>query len=242
MPADPQKGRKSPSVGVTDRSSASECHEKGKQPEGGSLDALRPATAPDLGAVARLHADEIGEGFLSALGPRFLSRLYQRIAADPRSFVLIEVKRERVEGFVAGSIDVRALYRSFLWRDGLVAALAAAPRLVPGWRRALETLGHGGKGPAGAQTGELLAIAVAPRSQGRGIGQRLVLAFLGELERRGISTAQVVVAADNHRAIELYRRCGFATSRTIELHAGTASLLMERRERPGSQDNEGSAG
>ena len=36
-----------------------------------------------------------------------------------------------------------------------------------------------------------------------------------------------MVAADNSRAVALYRRAGFAASDEFELHAGTASLLMQ---------------
>ena len=128
-------------------------------------------------------------------GPRFLTLLYQRILSSDGSFLLIADAHDQVAGFVAGSGDVRGLYRAFLLHDGVRASITAAGRLVSGWRRALETLRHGSGDGAGRGRGtELLAIAVDSGHQGTGIGGRLVGAFLDEVVRRGGDSAYVVVA------------------------------------------------
>ncbi len=193
----------------------------------------RPATVADAGAAARLHAGQIEQGFLSLLGPRFLGRLYRRICLDPDSFLIVATEGrpgqpDTVVGFVAGSTDVPGLYRSFLWRDGVVAAVPTLGHLVTHWRRVLETLRHGSGGGAGAGRGaELLAIAVDRSSQGRGTGRTLVAAFLDELGRRSVDAAHVVVGAENPGAVGLYQGSGFATVERFELHPGTESLLMQ---------------
>ena len=131
-------------------------------------------------------------------------------------------------GFVAGSADVPGLYRAFVLRDGLAAAFDAIGPLLRGWRRAFETLRHGSSDGAGTGRGvELLAIAVDPSHQGRGIGEQLVAAFLREVATRHAHAAYVVVAVDNGRAVDLYRRAGFAEVGDFELHAGTTSLLLQ---------------
>jgi ribosomal protein S18 acetylase RimI-like enzyme len=138
----------------------------------------------------------------------------------------VAAEGDRVVGFVAGSTDVRGLYRTFLLHDGVPAAAEAAGRLLRGWRRALETLRHG----AGAGTGrgvELLAIAVDPDRQGRGTGRHLVTGFLDAVRSGGGGAAYVVVAADNDRAVGLYRGAGFVAGPPFELHAGTSSLVMQ---------------
>lgn len=183
----------------------------------------------ELDAVAILHEREISEGFLSTLGQAFLRRLYRRIDRAPGSFILVHAAQGEVEGFIAGSADVRGLYRSFIWRDGLVAGLLAAPRLVRSSREAVETLRHGKGETSPFASGELLSIAVRPESRCQGIGAGLVEAFLAELDRREIRAAHVVVAESNTGAVQLYRRYGFVQRRLIELHAGTRSVLMERR-------------
>jgi ribosomal protein S18 acetylase RimI-like enzyme len=187
---------------------------------------VRPGTRHDAAAAARLHATQISEGFLASLGPRFLVHLYGRIARDPSSFLLVAdgaAQSEPVAGFIAGAVDVRALYRSFLRHDGPTAAASALAGLVRSWRTALETLRHGTDGPDGP---ELLAVAVDPAWRGGGVGARLVAAFQTEIQRRGLGEASVVVGAANEPAQALYRSAGFAARRAVEVHPGVPSLLM----------------
>ena len=125
---------------------------------------LRTGTEGDAAAAAALHAGQIGEGFLTILGPRFLRRLYRRVARAPGSFLLVVEEEATTVGFLAGSTDVPALYRAFVWRDGAAAALACGGRLLRSWRRVMETLRHGAGGAG--EGAELLAVAVDPVSAG----------------------------------------------------------------------------
>ena len=195
---------------------------------GGSPVAIRVGDAGDAAAAAALHAGRIGDGFLSFLGPAFLTRLYRRIAHTPSSFLVVADSSGRVVGFIAGSADVGGLYKSFLVRDGMAAGLAAAPRLLRSWRRVVETLRHGTADGAGTGRGtELLAIAVDPAHEGRGIGSALVGALLDHVGDSGAGEAYVVVGADNAGAIALYGRSGFVAGDEFELHAGTRSVVMQ---------------
>jgi ribosomal protein S18 acetylase RimI-like enzyme len=195
---------------------------------------VRPATDVDADVSAALHAGQISQGFLSALGPGFLRRLYRRIGRSPGSFLLMAVSQGTSVGFVAGSTDVAGLYRSFLFHDGIPAGLRAAGSLVTGWRRVLDTLGHATAGGTGTGRGpELLAIAVDPAWQGRGVGRLLVTSFLEEVGARGADAAHVVVGAGNRSAVSLYEQAGFVAVGRFELHAGTESLLMQWDRPPG---------
>jgi len=192
---------------------------------------LRTGTAADAAAAA-LHAAGITEGFLTFLGPAFLRRLYRRVTHSPESFLLVVDDAATPVGFLAGSTDVAALYRSFLWHDGPAAALACSGRLLRSWRRAVETLRHGTAGDAAGA--ELLAIAVSAAARGRGVGTLLVQGFLTEMAQRGQEAAHVVVAAGNDSAVALYRRAGFDIAERFTLHAGTESLLMQWTPRHGA--------
>ena len=193
---------------------------------------LRTGTDGDADTAAVLHAGQIGEGFLTFLGPAFLRRLYRRVARAPESFLLVVEDGATTVGFLAGSTDVPALYRAFLWRDGPAAALACSGRLLRSWRRVIETLRHGS---AGAGEGaELLALTVVPAARGRGAGTLLVEGFLSEIGRRRQDAAHVVVAAGNETAVALYRRAGFDVVDRFELHTGTESLLMQWAAEPGT--------
>jgi ribosomal protein S18 acetylase RimI-like enzyme len=187
---------------------------------------LRLGEPRDAAATASLHAQLIADGFLSSLGPGFLGRLYGRITRVEGSFLLIAEAGGSVIGFIAGSEALGALYRSFLWRDGIAASLSAPLQLVTTLPRVLETLRHG-RTEGGVEGGELLAIAVDPRWRHRHVGRQLVEGFLGELERRGARAARVVVGSGNAAAIALYRQAGFTPTRTFEMHRGTQSVLME---------------
>jgi ribosomal protein S18 acetylase RimI-like enzyme len=226
----PQPGAGVPAPSVSEASGPSE-PEPGPR---GPVAEVRPATDADAPASAALHAAQISQGFLSLLGPGFLRRLYRRINRSPESFLLIASSRGSAVGFIAGSTDVAGLYRSFLWHDGIPAAVQAAGPLLRGWRRVLDTLGHAKSGGAGVGRGpELLAVAVDPAWQGRGVGRMLVAAFLGEVGGRGLDAAHVVVGAANRGAVSLYEQAGFVTVERFELHAGTESLLMQWDRRPG---------
>lgn len=188
---------------------------------------VRPGDGDDAPAAARLHATRIPDGFLSFLGTGFLTRLYRRVPRTPGSFLLVADDEGTVVGFLAGAVDVGSLYRSFAVHDGLAAGMAAAPRLLRGWRRAVETLRHGSGGPGTGVGVELLAIAVEPGHEGQGVGTSLVAAFLERVSAAGGRQAYVVVGADNDAAIGLYRRSGFVAGPAFELHAGTRSVLMQ---------------
>ena len=186
---------------------------------------VRPGTKRDAVAAARLHAEAIADGFLSSLGPTFLTLLYRRIASWPRSFLFVAEEDGVVVGQAAATEDVGALYRQFLVRDGALAGAVAAPRLLRRWRSVVETLRY----PSGTERlprAELLAVAVDDGHRGRGIGRALVLAANDELARRGVADARVVVASSNGAALALYRSSGFRQSATIRLHAGTASEVL----------------
>ena len=187
---------------------------------------LRVGGPPDAASAASMHATLISEGFLSSLGPSFLRRLYGRIARSDESFLLIAEDGGTTVGFIAGSLALGRLYRSFLLRDGLAASLSAPLPLLTALPRVLETLRHG-RADARGVGGELLAVAVDPGWRHRHVGQQLVEGFLGELEKRGVGSAHVVVGAGNAAAIATYRRAGFTPARTFELHRGTQSVLME---------------
>ena len=139
----------------------------------------------------------ITEGFLAALGPRFLAQLYRRVARGPDAFLLVAegrtaegrtadggdgddgddgdgAVRPPLAGFLAGALDLRALYRRFALRHGLAAALPSLPRLVGALPQVWETVRHGA-GPAADTAGaELLSVAVDPAWQGRHVGALLV--------------------------------------------------------------------
>jgi ribosomal protein S18 acetylase RimI-like enzyme len=188
-------------------------------PPAASAIELRRATVADAAALANLHASEIDEGFLVALGGPFLRRIYRRAVLSSRAFAIAAVDGERVVGFVAAAEETRAFYREFLSRDAIVAGLVALPRIARSPRRVWETLRYGVRDDGDdLPDAEIFAVAVDPSQRGVGVGGRLVVAALDELEARGIVGARVVAAAGNGAALRMYRGAGFRNRATIEVH------------------------
>ena len=190
---------------------------------------VRMAREPEAAPAAGLHAQRITEGFLPTLGAAFLARLYRRIVRDPGSFLIVAVEDGRVVGMCACTEDLGALYRAFVLRDGVVAGLRSAPRILRSLPRVIETLRYpGAEGAADLPEAEVLAVAVDAACSGRGIGRAVVEAALAEFDRRGTARVKVVAGGDNDAALGLYRATGFADAARLEVHAGTESVVLVR--------------
>jgi ribosomal protein S18 acetylase RimI-like enzyme len=188
---------------------------------------IRLGTANDAGRAAELHTTSITEGFLPRLGARFLTRLYRCVVNDERSFLLVaEEPGGRVVGMIAGSEDVRGLYRRFLRRDGMIAAVVAAPRVLRNAGAVLETLRYGSSDANDLPSAELLSVAVDDSARGRGVGRQLVDALTAEFRRRGTASSKVVVGAANAPALRLYRACGYRDAATVEVHHNIPSQVL----------------
>jgi ribosomal protein S18 acetylase RimI-like enzyme len=193
----------------------------------GPLRHTRPATFDDVRAIAALHKERFPGGFLPSLGARALERLYRHLVLSTDAFVLVSDDADGVVGFVAVTEDTRELYRGFLRRYGLTAALAAAPRVLRAPRKVWETVRYGNRAEhAGLPPAEILAVAVVERARGTGVAPSLVSAALDELRRRGVGAARVVTATGNVRAHRLYERAGFRRQRRTEVHRGVPQDVL----------------
>lgn len=185
---------------------------------------VRPARPGDVAAMARLHCAALPTAFLPSLGEGFVRQLYLSLIALPSGVAAVAEDDQGVVGFAAGVPSVAGFYRSFLLRRGVLAALAAAPRLVRPkvLRRAWETARYPGE-IGDLPDAELLAIAVDGRYRSSGIGRRLAAAVLDRLREGGAERVKVVAAADNVGAKRFYESLGFVHQATIEVHRGTPS-------------------
>lgn len=186
---------------------------------------IRAGRADDAPAVAALHADRIGEGFLVTLGPRFLTRLYRRIANSSGAVLLVAEDPEQLVGFVAAATSTGRLYKEFLLRDAVPAALVAAPAVLRAPRRVWETFRYGTT-DHDLPPAEVLSIAVAAAATGQGTGGALLTAALDELGQRGVVAARVVTASGNDAAIRMYERAGFGRQGRTEVHPGGVQEVL----------------
>jgi ribosomal protein S18 acetylase RimI-like enzyme len=187
---------------------------------------LRTGRVDDAPAIAGLHAERIGEGFLVTLGPRFLTRLYRRIALSPAAVLVVAESADRIVGFLAATTSTRRLYADFLRRDALAAGVVAAPAALRSPRRVWETLRYGTVDDGDLPEAEVLSVAVAADVAGRGIGGRLLTAGLGELARAGTPAARVVTAVSNDAALAMYEGAGFRRRTRTEVHADVPQEVL----------------
>ncbi len=190
--------------------------------------AAAPHDAATCRQVADIHAASINQGFLSSLGPRFLTQLYRAIDRCDDSVLIVEKNGDQVVGFVTGSRGMGAIYRQLL-RNGPALCLALAPLIVQPRKvlGILEILRHSRNHDAGAglPEHELLSIAVVPEFRGTGVAERLYNSLVHHFQERGVHGFRIVVGESLAPAHRFYRRMGAQPAATVEVHAGRSSTI-----------------
>ena len=190
-----------------------------------------PHDAKTLRQVAKLHATCINQGFLSSLGPRFLTVLYRAIDRCDAAVLIVEGNGMGVTGFVTGGSGMGPIYRKML-RDwpALIAALAPVivqPRKVMG---IIEILRRGGGDiDKDLPQHELFSIAVAPAVRGSGTADRLYQALCAHFHDQGIPAFRIVVGDTLTPAHRFYTRMGAEPVTTLRLHGEATSTIYVQK-------------
>lgn len=178
--------------------------------------------------VARLHADNLDQGFLATLGPRFLTLMYRAIDECDSSILLVEQCDGRVVGFVSGTQSMRPIYRQML-RHGLRLIPSLFPAVLNPTRvwRILEILRYsrGNAALQGLPAYELLSIAVDPSARGQGAAERLYKGLVGHCRQHGIPAFKIVVGDRLAPAHRFYQRMGAKVAGETEVHTGERSVV-----------------
>jgi ribosomal protein S18 acetylase RimI-like enzyme len=181
--------------------------------------ALRPATESDLNAVVAVHQQAFKGFLMTLLGPRFLKGYYQCVLEYRQPIFHVAEYNGRVVGFVAGFVNPPRFYEMLRQRKKNLA-LAAASHLVwrPHlWRRALSSLRRAETTALETDMpslAELASLGVGPNAQGRGIGKRLVFAFLKTAAQQGVREVVLTTDAHNNDTVNaFYQKLGFVCTR-----------------------------
>ena len=182
--------------------------------------------------VARLHAENIDQGFLPGLGLDFLTLLYQAIDDDPESALILAYTEGQVCGFIAGSLRLKSVYRGLLRRwPALLRALAPSLLIPTRLWRIVEILRYsrrasGNDAPSvSLPRAELLSLAVAPSCRGCGQAESLYAELARFFAERGEPTFKIVVGAELTRAHRFYRRMGAEPQAEIAVHGSAPSTV-----------------
>ena len=106
---------------------------------------------------------------------------------------------QRVEGLEIAEGDDREGIAQFLARNPGLSRVATDGSAVVG----VVLCGHDGR------RGHIYHLAVDPAYQGRGLGKRLLNESLEDLRRAGVKRVIIMVADDNPRGREFWKRFGY---------------------------------
>jgi ribosomal protein S18 acetylase RimI-like enzyme len=179
--------------------------------------------------VARLHISGIPTGFISSLGERFVTALYEAIVESPFGFGFVEEKNGTVLGFVAFTTSLKGLYKTIFLKRGFYFLFILFRKLISRntIRKMFETLFY----PTRSETkelpqAELLSIAVKQSERGKSIARNLIQHGLRKCNDTGIKKVKALVADFNKPANQLYRTVRFELAGQIESHGIISNIYV----------------
>ncbi|GAA1582117.1 GNAT family N-acetyltransferase [Actinoplanes couchii] len=184
-----------------------------------------------ISAVARMHIDEVPDGFLSSMGEPVLRMLYRHLASSPHAILLVaeSVPSGEPLGYICGAVDTGALFGEFARRSWPTAVPMVLPRLLSPARmfRMLETLAYPSSAPPGLPAAEIVNFVVVPSLRGRGVAERLFERLMEWFAVKKVPAVKVVTGERQTRAIGFYEKSGAVAAGSTEVHRGTASRIYK---------------
>jgi len=186
-------------------------------------------TSKEILEATRIQIRELPTGFLSSLGEKPLSLIFQH-AAESKFGILIMAKHgDKVVGYVMGTLDTGKFYKEFLRKRLLVAIRYFLPRILSlqRARKALETLLYPSKhSHRGVYTKtELLDLAVMREYQGQGIASQLFRLLVKEFHANNVRCFQIPTSEGLDRAHRFYEKMGAHRVSTLEVHKGERTFV-----------------
>lgn len=191
--------------------------------------------------VARLHAGNLDQGFLSSLGIGFLTELYRAIDRCPQSVLIVKSEQDNVVGFVTGLagpmtfVYKRLMRRFFIWSMPLFPVLCSPSRMS----RVAEILRYTKNGTPRTDlpTAELLSIVVSPDYRGNGTAEALYVDLTAYFKQMQVTRFKIVVGENLAPAHKFYRRMGAQPLAELELHQGKKSVVYVQTLEPAVGDS-----
>lgn len=211
---------------------------------------VRDATDDDLLAIARLHVHAFPDSVLGRLGVEAVRRNYRWQLDGPHDTTAIVAGSDgTVEGFLFGGVfrgSTIGFVKTQKWF--LAGRVLRHPSIVAG-RIGRDRLALAGRllstrwtapapeDPAGVprRSFGVLAIAVDPTAQGRGVGRALMDEARARATRTGFETMHLSVHPDNDRAIAFYRSLGWVSTEGPDAPV-SARMVIELDPGPGQPD------
>lgn len=196
---------------------------------------IRPLASADLELAARVHLSAFPDSALTALGLESVRRYYDWQLSGPHDVTALSAWCDgEFAGFCFGGV-FRGAMSGFLRRNRFYLAwrvlthpwLALNPlfrdRLTSGlsiYRRFRPSAQPKTPKPAAQPRFGILAIAVNPKFQGRGVGKQLMLVSETAARQGGFGLMQLSVNTQNFQAINFYESLGWQKSPQQETWKG----------------------
>jgi len=162
--------------------------------------------------ICEIHASTLRGDFLPSLGKNFLDLLYKNLLKSDLFFSYIAIEDLDVCGFIAGSENSKLLFRGVIRKNFfnffyvLILKIVSCPPVL---LRIFQTFLYSKKTDKNGITGELIIIAVAEKSQNKGLGNLLLSEFERHLYLKKIRKYKVTVIENNIQAKSFYEKHGF---------------------------------
>ena len=172
--------------------------------------------------LARLHINNINEGFLRSLGISTLSNLYEAIARSKQSILVLGFEEEKLIGFAAGTDNMKDLYFQLLLSPSALFSICMAilrnPKAI---LKIFEifTYSFSSKRKKSLPRAELLSLCVDQKGRGRGLSALLYNELCLLFEKMGVSSFVIVVGGELEIANKFYSRMGAKIAGETEVHS-----------------------
>src|SRR3989339_541838 len=175
----------------------------------------------DARKIAEIHKTEIVGGFLSSLSINFLEKIY--IAVIENDFCVVAKNNNEIVGFIAGTKNIKNLYKYFLGKYFFISIIMLLPKLFD-IRKIFETLFYS-KEESDLPKAELLTIAVKKEFQMEGIAGKMLKFFILEMKNKNVKEFKVLVGSNLQNAIKFYEKNGFKFVKETNVHSNKKSLI-----------------
>ena len=185
--------------------------------------------AEEIREIAHFQCSQLSESFLSSLGKKMVELVFSHIFESDTGILIVAIEKNTRDicGFIAGTVDIIRLYRSFLIKHTLSAVWFLIPMLlsVRKLRRMFETLLYPAKKKIrDLPKAECLAFTVSSKYRGTGLALLLWEKIMYEFKKSGVETFKLSTYSNLTRAHAFFEKLG-AKKSTIEVHKGEQSYV-----------------
>ena len=168
-----------------------------------------------LDEMVKIHIAAFPDFFLSFLGTRFLKTFYMSFVKADNGIALVALDQKgRVIGGVAGPVTPASYFKKLLLKRWWVFCYSSVNAIIKKPTIAVRLFQavfyRGEASPSHRNLALLSSIAVAPETQGMGIGRALILKWLDQAKTANVEGAFLTTdAIDNNKVNAFYVNLGW---------------------------------